>query len=200
MVFITCDFIALLLQAAGGAIASTSNTISMDNIGKNIMVAGVAWQVFSLALFAALCSEYTWRVRNASKFELNPDFESLRNGHPFKAFLWCLGVATLAIFIRSVFRCAELSGGFHGKLANQQVTFMTLEGAMISIAVICLTVLHPGLIFREAWHAADWSVRKNKSKPVAEKLDQAVSPPEYNDPEMHSVAYQAVRPADPPSR
>lgn len=55
------------------------------------------------------------------------------------------------IFIRSCFRVAELQGGFGGALANQEVTFMILEGAMIIIASIALTVMHPGTIFKEAW-------------------------------------------------
>ena len=205
--FIICDFIALLLQAAGGAIASIATTQSVDNIGKDIMVTGVAWQVFSLALFAILCCEYAWRVRNASQVGLNPTFEELRNSRKFKAFLCALGVATLTIFTRSVFRCAELSGGFHGPLANQEVTFMILEGAMISIAVISLTVCHPGVVFKDAWHTADWSTRKNKAQAAAgEKLEQHISPPDYTQDleaadlgTAETVSYKSVRAGRPPS-
>ena len=64
---------------------------------------------------------------------------------------WCLipalVVATLCIFIRSCFRVAELQGGFDSALANQQITYMILEGAMIIIATTALTVGHPGLVF-----------------------------------------------------
>ena len=75
---------------------------------------------------------------------------------------------------------------------------MILEGTMISVAVICLTVLHPGLVFREAWHAADWTVRK-KGIDADEKVDGHVSPPDYSNVEMGSVPYHNVRsaPADP---
>jgi hypothetical protein len=44
IVFCTCDFICLVLQAAGGAIASTANTASSSNLGKNIMLAGLIFQ------------------------------------------------------------------------------------------------------------------------------------------------------------
>jgi hypothetical protein len=206
-VFITCDFIALLLQAAGGAIASIAKTQSVDNIGKDIMVTGVAWQVFSLALFATLCGEYALRVRNTSQVVLNPTFEELRNSRKFKAFLCALGVATLTIFTRSVFRCAELSGGFRGPLANQEVTFMILEGAMISIAVTSLTVCHPGLVFKDAWHTANWSMRNNDAQAAAEeKLETNISPLDYiQDVEAadlgtaETVSYESVRAGRPPS-
>lgn len=163
VLFITCDFIALLLQAVGGAIASGATTASTDKIGKNIMITGVAWQVASIILFAALCAEYAWRLRKAAAFvELNTACEDLRQTLYFRSFLFALGGATLAIFIRSVFRCAELSQGFKGKLANQQITFMILEGAMIAIAVILLTVFHPGLVFKHAWSDASWTLRSKK--------------------------------------
>ena len=168
--FITFDFVSLLLQAAGGAIASTANTVSSKNTGVNTMIAGLAWQVFSLFLFATLCSEFAYRVYKAPHSELNANFASLRMRFRFKAFMVGLGVAVFTIFIRSCFRCAELSGGFHGKLANQQITFMVLEGAMVIIAVACLTIFHPGIAFCGAWGVAGWSLRK--AKDAAMKGDQ----------------------------
>ena len=49
---------------------------------------------------------------------------------------------------------AELQGGFNSALANDQVTFMILEGAMVSIASLALTIMHPGPIFRDFWKLA----------------------------------------------
>jgi hypothetical protein len=132
--FFAVVFIALLPQAAG-AMASTANTPSQDRTGKNIMVAGVAWQVFSLALFASLCCEFAWRIHKSTDAALNTNFYSIRNTFKFRGFLWSIAIATFCIFIRPTFRCAELSGGFKGPLANQQITFMILEGAMIVTAV-----------------------------------------------------------------
>ena len=193
VVFITGDFIALLLQAAGGGIASSANTISMDSIGKNIMVAGVAWQVASLVIFATLCADFALRIRKASMAEMNPAFSSFRQGKSFQCFLWSLGAATTTIFIRSVFRCAELSGGFHGPLANQQVTFMILEGAMICIASICLTVFHPGWVFGQNWHLASWKIRTNSTpKLPIEHLEDSKSSPKADGGELASLPYSAM--------
>ena len=144
--------------------ASGANTRSSEQTGINIMIAGVGWQVASLGIFALLCAEFGWRIRRASESQRNPDFRMMRKTFRFKAFLWALGLALLAIFVRSVFRCAELQGGFHGKLAQQQITFMVLEGAMISSAVLLLTIFHPGLSFRGRWHAAVWSLKKSGIK------------------------------------
>jgi hypothetical protein len=209
LTFITFDFIALLLQAAGGAIASGATTASSDKMGINIMVAGVGWQVASLGIFAILCAEYGRRVYCSSESQRNPDFALLRKTFRFKAFLWTLGLATLAIFVRSVFRCAELRAGFHGKLANQQITFMVLEGAMIVSASILLTVFHPGLSFHGRWHDASWSLGKKGKNGGLEVIHKSSGDSKWTswmprkknngpvnekvvDPEDGSVPYSAV--------
>ncbi|KAK1147856.1 phospholipid-translocating ATPase rsb1 [Aspergillus melleus] len=164
ILFITCDLIALILQAAGGAIASIADDQDTTKIGTNIMVAGVSWQVFSLLLFVALCTDFALRVRRAPASLFNPVFEGLRQTRAFKGFLLGLGAATLLIIIRSAFRCAELSEGFDGKLANDEITFMVLEGAMIAAAVIALTAFHPGWVWKGQWGDAVWSVRSDKGE------------------------------------
>jgi len=176
--FICCDFISLLLQAAGGAIASGANTPSQDQMGINIMIGGLSTQVASLVLFLALCVEFAFRCYQQVS-EWDPAYSTLRGSLKFKAFLggknpWeprshkllltrdlALLVSTIAILIRSSFRVAELSGGFHGALANNETTFMVLDGVMIIAAIAVLTVLHPGVSFQGAWSAANFTLRKS---------------------------------------
>ncbi len=78
ILFVCCDFVSLVLQAVGGAIASTSVTEIDNQTGINIMIAGLASQVFSLLIFVVICGHFTWKVmKNSTK--LNPEFASLRN-------------------------------------------------------------------------------------------------------------------------
>ena len=65
-----------------------------------------------------------------------------------------LGIATLAIYVRSVYRVAELSEGFDGKIANYEIPYMILEGVMIIIASVLLTASHPALVFGHIWREA----------------------------------------------
>lgn len=74
-----------------------------------------------------------------------------------------LALATVLIFIRSIYRVAELSAGFDGYLAENQPLFMVFEGVMIILATTLLTVFHPGLVFKGAWKEATWSWRKKSS-------------------------------------
>jgi hypothetical protein len=43
LTFITCDFIALVLQAIGGTIADTASTANKGDQGTHIMVGGLAF-------------------------------------------------------------------------------------------------------------------------------------------------------------
>lgn len=160
-VFITFDVIALVLQAAGGAVASVASAYSsLQNTGVHIMVGGLAWQVFSLALFGLLSLDFWWRVIHSppGSEPMNQTFELLRSRRSFQPlFMIAIFLAGLFIFVRSVFRCAELSNGFGGALANDQITFMVLEGTMMILACGLLTFFHPGLIIgRKAWAMASW--------------------------------------------
>ncbi|KAK3297749.1 RTA1 like protein-domain-containing protein [Chaetomium fimeti] len=168
-IFIGCDVVALILQAAGGAIASISEFGSPAlRAGINTMIAGVAWQVVALALFAALSFEFWMRVRSTPTASLNPAFADLRARRSFQpAFLVAVVLTGVFIFVRSVFRCAELSEGFNGPLANDEVTFMVLEGTMIALACILLTVFHPGLVIGARWSAASWKSVKSDAEKMA---------------------------------
>jgi len=73
-----------------------------------------------------------------------------------------LWAAAILIFIRSVYRVAELSGGFDSAIANDEPAFMVLEGPMIILAVAVLTAFHPGLAFDRRWHEATWSFKVGK--------------------------------------
>jgi hypothetical protein len=129
------------------------------------MIAGLSFRVFSLALFSACCADFAYRLwKNLQSWSMEHAW--LYESKLFKAFLCGLCIATLTIFIRSCFRVAELSGGFHGPLANNEISFMILEVGMIVIASSCLTWLHPGIAFQGAWASANFMFRMRKTGDV----------------------------------
>lgn len=88
-IFIGCDLFALVLQGAGGGIASTARTHAGSVSGKNVMVAGLVWQVLSMTLFMALWADFALRVHKAkAQGYLKPDqhdaFAVLRDSRKFR--------------------------------------------------------------------------------------------------------------------
>ena len=175
------------------------------------MVAGLSCQHASLLIFAACCSVFGWHVHCSSGLRNRPyaysvrdprpkSPSSIRSGatwddatkdRPFPSLPRWSCIATIKTFSRSCFRVAELSGGFHGSLANSQISFMVLEGAMVATACLCLTILHPGVYFQAEWRAVDFkfgrdnrSVVGGKSISRRESDDEsgtATVPPGYNE-------------------
>jgi hypothetical protein len=182
--FMTCDFISLVLQGAGGGLAATADDQSGSDTGRGIMIAGLVSQLISIMVFMGLWLEFTWRLHNVRDSNKNVQFVELRATRQFKLFTYgkCHGTALavthctdrsiavwtaiILIFIRSVYRIAELQEGFHGPIANNEVLFMILDGPMIILAVLSLTIIHPGIGFRGQWGAASWSLRSRKADSI----------------------------------
>jgi hypothetical protein len=82
--FISCDFISLVLQGAGGGLSATANTTAGSNTGRYIMIAGLVSQVVSLGIFMLLWAEFNWRLRKSQ--ERNNDFALVAEKSKFKWF------------------------------------------------------------------------------------------------------------------
>lgn len=161
--FMTLDFLALVLQAIGGGITDTASTPSTRQAGINTMIAGLILQCLSIAAFMAFCGDFFLRIHRHKLLDPDPVKVSLRQRSLFKAFLVSLALATIAILIRSLYRAAELWEGFDGELWHHEVEFMVLDGAMISLAVLCVTLLQPGVAFRGQWKAGDWTFKTRQA-------------------------------------
>ncbi|KAK5123168.1 hypothetical protein LTR85_003366 [Meristemomyces frigidus] len=159
--FMSSDFLSLVLQAAGGAITDTADEQSTKQTGVDIMIAGLVLQALSLAVFLVVVADFAWCC-SRGVFNMDPEKQRTRERPVFKIFMLGMILATLCVLIRSIFRAAELWGGFNGNLWNNEVDFMVLDGMMIALATICLTALHPGLAFGGQWHTADWTLKKSK--------------------------------------
>ena len=84
-----------------------------------------------------------------------------------------LTLATVTIIIRSIFRAIELSEGFSGSLANNELLYMILEPPMISIAVIALTLCHPGVCFQGSWSSAKSAYKDGRETLQSKDFDDA---------------------------
>ena len=74
----------------------------------------------------------------------------------FHVLYVALALATVLIEVRSIFRVAELSGGFKGRLWNDETLFLVLDGAMVAAAALLMTIFHPARAFGDApvWRRA----------------------------------------------
>jgi RTA1 like protein len=100
---------------------------STGNIGNNIMMVGLASQVVTLAAFGLMSLDVYLRIR---KYQgaFNDTTNALRSSRRFKGLLVSLVVAYTTIFIRCIYRIAEMAGGWQNKIMQNQPAFIALDG------------------------------------------------------------------------
>ncbi|OAA61684.1 rta1 domain protein [Niveomyces insectorum RCEF 264] len=154
-VFIPCDVLSLVFQAAGGALSSVST--GSNDTGVNMSLFGLSFQVFTLVVFCLLAADFLVRFHRKQRRErrqYQQQQQQQQNGDSFskqttygrrvRVFLFFLAAAILFILIRCVYRIDELSEGYTGTLFREEGIFYGLESVMITVAVFCLCLGQPG--------------------------------------------------------
>lgn len=118
-IFIPCDLVSLILQAAGGSISSVASTLDRVQLGVHITLAGLSFQVVTLAAFVGLFVDYLIAVRRSESRSL-----VTKN---MKIFLSFMFLSIVLIFMRCAYRIAELKDGYTGKIFKEENLFIGLE-------------------------------------------------------------------------
>ncbi|KAE9971695.1 hypothetical protein BLS_004341 [Venturia inaequalis] len=155
-IFIGCDVVSLFLQGGGGAwAASLAQNEKMPDPGNYTMIAGLTFQAFTLLLFLALSTDFAMRMAKAKKrdgasaMNEDPAARRLRQSKRFKYLIYSLAISAVLIFLRSVYRVAELSEGWKGELMSTEKYVMWFESLPVTAAGLLLTIFHPGYCFKE---------------------------------------------------
>ncbi|KAK4154410.1 RTA1 like protein-domain-containing protein [Chaetomidium leptoderma] len=154
-IFIPCDILSLILQAAGGGLSTSSS--GQSQVGVDLALAGLSFQVFTILLFCGFFIDYLVRYfgdssshrrggdggDNLNRTDTTIDATRLR------LFFGFMVLAVLLTLARCAFRLAELHQGWlSGGLIREEGLFIGLEGVIILTAVFCLMIGHPGLVFK----------------------------------------------------
>ena len=131
-IFIVCDVIATVIQVAGAGLVGKAYSDQKDpDTPNHILLAGLAFQVFSFAVFILCFGLFVSKARKVMTREL-------------KVFSAAVMVATLAVYLRTCFRLAETAEGLLEYLSTHEVFFGCLEFLPIVVAVYLLIWWHPG--------------------------------------------------------
>lgn len=94
--------------------------------GVDVMIAGLVSQVVTLSGFVYLCVEFFVRCKKNTG-QLKPGAAKLAKTGRFQLFLAALSVSFFCIYVRCVYRIAELSGGWGNKIMRNEAEFIVLE-------------------------------------------------------------------------
>lgn len=131
-IFITSDILSLVLQAIGGGFAGGANgNVYLLNMGTDLIITGIVWQVVTLIVFGSLVVDYSVRTRCAWD-RVHPRAKMLATKASFTFFTAGVAVAFWTIFCRCVYRIAEMSLGWANSIMRDQVGFVIGEGLYVS--------------------------------------------------------------------
>ncbi|WVW79820.1 hypothetical protein I302_101790 [Kwoniella bestiolae CBS 10118] len=173
-VFVTADVISLVIQAIGGGKAAVAAQEGTDtHAATKIMLAGILFQLGTMAIFVALASDFIVRVilrkpyshlkkkyHNSSpngetetKSAAGPpqgleqqDGRVVRTDEIKRGEILLTGVAfaSAMIFVRGIYRSIELAQGWSGYLITHEVYFIYLDGLPMVLCLAAFAVAHPG--------------------------------------------------------
>jgi len=157
-IFVGCDFCSMVLQGIGGGMAAAGGTNNKKLIdgGNNMIVAGIAFQVITMAVCGLLVLVYIIRYkkgvasRNAVEEKSAYHHDKEQGAMPLwkiKVFGIMVGIAYVTILIRCIYRLPEMAGGWGNPLMRNEKEFLLLDGMMCAIACLALTVFHPAFFF-----------------------------------------------------
>ncbi|KAI0325199.1 RTA1-domain-containing protein [Cubamyces sp. BRFM 1775] len=159
-IFLTIDIICLLVQAGGGSISSGNNDVKVAQIGSDITLGGIIFQLVALTVFGALLVEYLTRrnkdrpfkgrdvndTERAAMLSGNLGGRSVQIAAKRLAIMLC--IATTLLGIRAIYRTVELSDGWNGKIIKTQWLFIVFDGVPVFSTMVLLNIFHPGSLLK----------------------------------------------------
>lgn len=151
IVFLSADSVALVIQAIGGATASSAFQDGNDPTpGGNIMLGGIIIQMVAITVYSVLAAEFLWRFHKKDAIKgrtasgtMHLEIVPYKN---VKYMLLGLTLSTIFIFVRSIYRTIELADGWTGPIIKNEALFTLADGLMIVFAMFTIIIFHPAVL------------------------------------------------------
>lgn len=125
-IFVCSDVLSLVIQAGGAGSEASTKSKSRTDEGNDAAMAGIALQVATLLVCAAMMGVFFRRYYGAHARGFLQNKEQRQNR--MWIVLATLLVAFVTVLIRCVYRLPEMAGGLGGQLMKNETEFLTLDG------------------------------------------------------------------------
>lgn len=116
-IFVGCDFGSIVLQAIGGGVAASagdSNDPKLLDAGNGLIVAGISFQVATMAVCGVLAADFFIRFLKSKpslssqekpdKTAYEAELSDVKKHRNFKLFCFAIIFAYITVLIRSIYR------------------------------------------------------------------------------------------------
>ena len=91
------------------------------------MLAGIVFQLICIVIYTTLAAEFLWHYSRDMPFRRSFVYmHRAKTPRRLKAMLVGMCIMTILLFIRSIYRTAELAGGWHGTIITTEWLFGVL--------------------------------------------------------------------------
>ncbi|GLC46789.1 hypothetical protein PLESTB_001941600 [Pleodorina starrii] len=131
--FAASDVLCLMLQGSAGGMLASDN-LDTFNFGRKLMLVGLALQLGFFSMFTCLCIH----VQRSGAY-------GMRGLAPARHIFVTLYATIALMFGRNIFRVAEFTEGYHGKLATNEDYFYGFDFALIFSCFLLFAAQHYGI-------------------------------------------------------
>jgi hypothetical protein len=129
----------MVLQGIGGGMAAAGGTKNqaLINGGNKMIVAGIAFQVVTMAVCGLLVLIYVIRYKKGAAARNAVEEKSAYHSDKeqgsialwkIKVFGWMVTLAYFTVLIRCIYRLPEMAGGWGNSLMRNEKEFLLLDG------------------------------------------------------------------------
>lgn len=134
--FVMCDITSFMIQSAGSSLIVSSN-MSTAQLGKNILMAGLAFGLATFIIFILLVCFMLVNVSWASKQGF---LSTIGLGRDWWKILIPILVGSLCILVRTVYRLIEFAGGYNGHIYTTEWYIYVFDTVFM---VVCAAIWIP---------------------------------------------------------
>lgn len=139
-IFVAGDVLSFATQGAGGGILSSAETKKDQDLGNNVVLAGLGIQVVVFGLFIVTAVLFHLRIRK------QPTSRSFAVTTDWRGMIWVLYGSSGLIMIRSLFRMIEFAMGGDNVLMQSEVYLFVLDGVLMVFVGLMFLWWHPGRV------------------------------------------------------
>lgn len=136
-IFVLGDVTCFLIQGAGGGLLSNAKTQKNVDLGENVILAGLIFQIVIFAIFCVVAIIFHVRAKKAHSYVAASGNSGDVAQIPWQHLLFGLYTVSGMITIRNVVRAAEYAMGSDGYLLSHEWTIFMFDGAMMALVLIC---------------------------------------------------------------
>lgn len=152
-IFVIGDTISFFMQAGGGSIQSADRN-DLYNLGQEIIIVGLFFQIFLFGLFMI-----TTRIFHAG-ISSKPNTVEISRNISWQQRLWALYATSILILVRSIFSVIEYLQENNGSLISHDATLYIFDDILMLSVMAVFAVWYVGDLKQRS--TTDWEIASSR--------------------------------------